>query len=99
MVVSGMVDALARRWGVERYEVLMRAFTRSNVGELMGHAIDGVGVLSTQRAEKRCGPMLHASVIVQILDMPSICGMNCWDAIRNDEELSVSVIFVLITPG
>ena len=78
-------------------ESLQRAFRKQKIANPVFVAKDGLEALAVLRGEGEREPFARPYLILLDLNMPRMSGLEFLEAIRNDEDLKKSVVFVLTT--
>ena len=78
-------------------EVVRRGFKKHKIANPVTAAADGIEALEILRGEGGHEPLQRPYIILLDLNMPRMNGIEFLRAIRDDAELSDSVIFVLTT--
>ncbi len=76
---------------------LRRAFTRSRIGNPITVARDGIEALEILRGENGHARLPRPHMILLDLNMPRMDGIEFLEAIRADEELRSTVVFMITT--
>lgn len=78
------------------YESFKRSLKKSSIANPLFHAVDGVQALEMLRGqlEVKLGKPL---IVLMDINMPRMNGIECLKAIRQDEELKDTVVFVMTT--
>jgi CheY-like chemotaxis protein len=78
-------------------ENVMRAFKRQKIANPLTHVRDGVEALSALRGEGGYASLPRPYIILLDINMPRMNGIEFLTAIRQDDELQRSVVFVITT--
>lgn len=78
-------------------EALIRAFKRHHMPNLVTHVVDGVEALAVLRGTNDKPPLPEPHLILLDLNLPRMSGLEFLTAIRQDEKLKHSTVFVLTT--
>jgi len=76
---------------------LKRAFSKSRIGNPITVARDGIEALEILRGENGQTKLAKPHLILLDLNMPRMNGLEFLDAIRADEDLKASVVFMITT--
>jgi CheY-like chemotaxis protein len=76
---------------------LKRAFAKSRIGNPITVARDGVEALEILRGENGQAKLAKPHLILLDLNMPRMNGLEFLEAIRADEDLKTSVVFMITT--
>lgn len=76
---------------------LKRAFSKSRIGNPITVARDGIEALEILRGENGQTKLAKPHLILLDLNMPRMNGLEFLDAIRADEDLKTSVVFMITT--
>ncbi len=77
--------------------MVTRALKNRNISNPLHTAKDGVEALEMLRGENGCEPLPRPFIILLDLNMPRMNGIEFLESIRQDEDLSGSIVFVLTT--
>ena len=78
-------------------EAICRAFAKHRIANPMHYARDGIDALRLLRGEDGGSRLPQPYIILLDLNMPRMNGFEFLDAIRCDDALSSSIVFVLTT--
>lgn len=78
-------------------EAIRRAFAKHRIANPVHYARDGIDALRLLRGEDGVPRLPQPYLILLDLNMPRMNGFEFLDAIRSDEALSSSIVFVLTT--
>lgn len=78
-------------------EAIRRAFAKHRIANPMHYARDGIDALRLLRGEDGGSRLPQPYIILLDLNMPRMNGFEFLDAIRSDDALSSSIVFVLTT--
>jgi len=76
---------------------LKRAFAKSRIGNPITVARDGIEALEILRGENGQAKLAKPHLILLDLNMPRMNGLEFLEAIRADEDLKTSVVFMITT--
>lgn len=76
---------------------LKRAFAKSRIGNPITVARDGIEALEILRGENGQAKLAKPHLILLDLNMPRMNGLEFLEAIRADEDLKASVVFMITT--
>src|SRR6201986_1042620 len=76
---------------------LKRAFTRSKIGNPITVARDGIEALEVLRGENGRPKLAKPHLILLDLNMPRMNGIEFLEAIRSDDELKATLVFMITT--
>lgn len=76
---------------------LKRAFAKSRIGNPITVARDGIEALEFLRGENGRAKLAKPHLILLDLNMPRMNGLEFLEAIRGDEDLKTSVVFMITT--
>jgi CheY-like chemotaxis protein len=76
---------------------LKRAFTKSRIGNPITVARDGIEALEILRGQNGREKLAKPHLILLDLNMPRMNGIEFPEAIRNDNELKTTVVFMITT--
>ena len=76
---------------------LKRAFAKSRIGNPITVARDGIEALEVLRGENGRAKLAKPHLILLDLNMPRMNGLEFLEAIRADEDLKRSVVFMITT--
>ena len=76
---------------------LKRAFAKSRIGNPITVARDGIEALEILRGENGRAKLAKPHLILLDLNMPRMNGLEFLEAIRADEDLKTSVVFMITT--
>ncbi|MEG3147142.1 response regulator [Sphingomonas sp. RT2P30] len=76
---------------------LKRAFAKSRIGNPITVARDGIEALEILRGENGQVKLAKPHLILLDLNMPRMNGLEFLEAIRADEDLKASVVFMITT--
>ena len=76
---------------------MKRAFAKSRIGNPITVARDGVEALEILRGENGQAKLAKPHLILLDLNMPRMNGLEFLEAIRADEDLKTSVVFMITT--
>jgi CheY-like chemotaxis protein len=76
---------------------LKRAFAKSRIGNPITVARDGIEALEILRGENGQAKLAKPHLILLDLNMPRMNGLEFLEAIRADEDLRTSVVFMITT--
>ena len=76
---------------------LKRAFAKSRIGNPITVARDGIEALEILRGENGQAKLAKPNLILLDLNMPRMNGLEFLEAIRADEDLKTSVVFMITT--
>lgn len=74
-----------------------RAFAKSRIGNPITVARDGIEALEILRGENGQAKLAKPHLILLDLNMPRMNGLEFLEAIRADEDLKASVVFMITT--
>ncbi len=74
-----------------------RAFKKAKVANPLRRAIDGVDGLALLRGEQGHAPVSGPYMLLVDINMPRMNGIEFVQALRGDEELDSSIVFILST--
>lgn len=84
---------------VEDVEAIRRAFHKARIANPVEVASDGASALERLRGTSSSKSLPSPYLVLLDLNMPRMNGIEFLEAIRSDEELRSSVVFVLTTSG
>lgn len=76
---------------------LKRAFAKSRIGNPITVARDGIEALEILRGENGQAKLAKPHMILLDLNMPRMNGLEFLEALRADEDLKTSVVFMITT--
>jgi len=76
---------------------MKRAFAKSRIGNPITVARDGIEALEILRGENGQAKLAKPHLILLDLNMPRMNGLEFLEAIRADEDLKTSVVFMITT--
>jgi CheY-like chemotaxis protein len=76
---------------------LKRAFAKSRIGNPITVARDGIEALEVLRGENGRAKLPKPHLILLDLNMPRMNGLEFLEAIRADDELKTSIVFMITT--
>ena len=95
--MSSMVNLLLVEDDEVDIQGLKRAFAKSRIGNPITVARDGIEALEFLRGEKGRPKLPKQHLILLDLNMPRMNGLEFLEAIRADEDLKRSVVFMITT--
>jgi CheY-like chemotaxis protein len=78
-------------------KALRRAFKRANIPDRIVRAVDGIEALEMLKGENGKTKLTSPRILLADLNMPRMNGIEFVKALRADEELRRSIVFVLTT--
>ena len=78
-------------------KALRRAFKRANIPDHIVRAVDGIEALEMLKGENGKTKLTSPRILLADLNMPRMNGIEFVKALRADEELRRSIVFVLTT--
>jgi len=79
------------------FKMVQRAFRKANIANPLIRAVDGVEALEILRGESNGHPLRRPFLILADINMPRMDGLALLRALRKDETLKNSVVFMLTT--
>jgi len=95
--MSSMVNLLLVEDDEVDIQGLKRAFAKSRIGNPITVARDGIEALEFLRGENGRPKLAKPHLILLDLNMPRMNGLEFLEAIRADEDLKRSVVFMITT--
>ena len=78
-------------------EIIKRRFKREHISNPLFHAADGQEALQLMRGQNDNQKFTQPFVMLVDINMPMMNGMELLKAIREDEKLKQSIVFILTT--
>ena len=76
---------------------VQRAFQKAKIGNTMARAVDGIEALDMLRGANGQTKLSSRRILLVDLNMPRMSGIQFVKALRADEELRQSIVFILTT--
>lgn len=78
---------------------VLRAFRKANITNATHKACDGVEALDMLRGTGGKPPLSQPCVVLLDINMPRMDGLTMLSELRNDNNISESIVFMLTTSG
>jgi CheY-like chemotaxis protein len=78
-------------------KALQRAFQKARIANPIRRALDGIDALDILRGNNGQNKLPNPSILLIDLNMPRMNGIQLVQAIREDEDLRQSIVFILTT--